>query len=309
MLISRTPFRISFVGGATDIQNYYSKFGGEVVSCAINKYIYVTYNKRDDKKIVISYTKLEIVDNINDIQHPIVKECCLIAGIEPGFEIHIISNISTIGTGLGGSSALTVGLLRVLFPDNSQKQIAEMACKLEIEYLGKCIGKQDQYACAIGGLNHFVFQKDGTVLNNSVFNNKIFDGSMYLVANEGAKDRAGTELILNRQGNNFSENLSNLHIIKRLCKPVISAIKTENPDRFRRLLGYYWIIKQKISPDNINPDTLNIVKKYVDLGCGVKICGAGQGGYLFIFDKEKKCDGIPVKIDYSGTVLIDNNKR
>lgn len=301
--------RISFVGGATDIENYYSKHEGEVVSCSIDRYIYVTYNHRDDDKIVISYSSLESVDTVNQIQHPIVREVLKMSGVTKGIEQHIIAKLSTIGTGLGGSSAITVGLLRVLYPKKSQCEIAEMACDIEIKRLGKCIGKQDQYACALGGVNRLVFRKDGVVnpYRIEIEANNCLDKKMFLVNTHSNYIRPHAENVLQQQHNNFFNNEIYLHEIKQMCIPFVAALISGNEDKIINLLNNYWVIKRKLSSFVSNEYIDNLVEKYIKQNCGVKLCGAGHGGYLFVYDPTQKCDGIPVNIDYSGTTIIHND--
>ncbi len=308
MIISRTPMRNSFVGGATDIENFYSKYEGEVVSCGINKYIYITYNKRDDNKIVISYSKLETVDNVEEIKHPIVREALTMSGVKSGFESHVIAKLSTIGTGLGGSSALAVGLLRVLYPEHSQEEIAEMACDLEINKLNKCIGKQDQYACALGGINHLRFKKDGSVKASPILYHDALKNSMFLInATTENSLRQGTEVILNEQNKNFEQNQEYLLKIRDMCRPFIEALNNNDKKELINILNNYWNIKRKLSNFVSNEYIDSLVDKYISQDCGVKLCGAGQGGYMFVYDPTGKCNGIPIEIDYSGTMIIYND--
>lgn len=305
MLISRTPMRVSFVGGGTDIENYYSKFGGEVVSCAINKYIYVTLNKRDDNKIVICYSAIEYCTHVNEIKHTIVREALKMYGFETGgIEIHIIANISTIGTGLGGSSAVAVGLLRVLFPNKTQHEIAELACELEIKKLKKCIGKQDQYACAIGGINRLFFENSGSVKVKPLYYNDFFIDNMFLIPVNNKREK--TEDILKKQNDNFNDNIEKLHDVKTLCELFINSIKNNDANMVINCLNNYWDIKKTLSNDISNDCINELISKYRNDNCGVKLCGAGQSGFIFIFDKTCKTNGIPIKIDYSGTVLLKN---
>lgn len=300
--------RISFVGGGTDIPNFSNKYGGEVVSCGITKHIYVTYNKRDDNKIVISYSHLENVDNIKDIKHPIVREALAMSGVKKGIESHIIAKLSTIGTGLGGSSALAVGLLRVLYTEKNQEEIAEMACDLEINKLNKCIGKQDQYACALGGINHLRFRKDGTVKATPILSDLALKDSMFIVnASNEQTQRVGTEIILNEQNKNFEQNQVHLLKIKEMCKPFIEALNNDDKNTLVILLNKYWNIKRRLSNFVSNNHIDNLVNSYMSKNCGVKLCGAGQGGYIFVYDPQKKCNGIPVNIDYNGSTIIYND--
>lgn len=166
MIITRTPLRISFCGGGTDLSAYYKKDGGAVISSAIDKYIYVTVNKKFDDSVRVSYSMTEIVDDPQDLKHDIVRECLKMTGITGGIEITTIADIPA-GTGLGSSSSFTIGLLNALYSylgiTLSARELAEKACEIEIRKLKHPIGKQDQYAAAFGGLNFFNFNKDGTV--------------------------------------------------------------------------------------------------------------------------------------------------
>jgi len=171
MIISRTPFRISFAGGGSDLREFYSRKYGAVTSTAIDKYMYVFVNKRFDGSIRLSYTKTEIVNHIDDIQHELIKEAMKKTGITKGVEIITIADIPA-GTGLGSSSSLTVGVLNALYAykgeEVSAEELARQACEIEINILNEPIGKQDQYAASYGGLNHIKFNPDESVILNSL---------------------------------------------------------------------------------------------------------------------------------------------
>src|SRR5215467_2988565 len=166
MIVARTPFRISFTGGGTDLRAFYSSRPGAAVSSAINRYMYVTVNKRFDDTVRVSYTRTEIVPTRDDVQHELVREAMRMAGIAHGVEVTTVADVPA-GTGLGSSSSLTVGLLHALFAFQgryrSSEQLARDACLIETEMLGKPIGKQDQYAAAYGGLNYLQFRGDESV--------------------------------------------------------------------------------------------------------------------------------------------------
>ena len=168
MFISKTPLRITFVGGGSDIREYYSKYGrGSVLSAAINKFIYIVVNKKFDSKIRVSYSKTEIVDSVNKIEHPSVREALKLLEIEGGIEIVSISDIPSGGTGLGSSSTFLVGLLNALHAWKgefvSPKELAEEAVKIEREILHEPGGKQDQYMAAYGGIQQLEFYADEKV--------------------------------------------------------------------------------------------------------------------------------------------------
>jgi len=173
MIISRTPFRISFVGGGTDFEDYYKANEGQVISTAINKYIYVTVNHKFDNMIHLRYSDIECVSRVEDLKHNIAREALKMAGIFKGVEIAIISDIPTQGSGLGSSSSLAVGLINALYAYKEKtfwfsSNLAKKACSLEIDVLKSPIRKQDQYASAFGGLNLITFCKDGLVLMEKI---------------------------------------------------------------------------------------------------------------------------------------------
>ncbi len=167
MIISRTPLRMSFVGGGSDMPVYYRKFGGAVVSTAINQFVYITVNQKFDEQIRVSYSRTEEARTVDRIKHPLVREALKLLGIEGGVEITSIADIPGKGTGLGSSSSFTVGLLHALhaFAGRyaSADQLAREACAIEIDRCAEPIGRQDQYAAAYGGLNFIRFHPDDSV--------------------------------------------------------------------------------------------------------------------------------------------------
>ncbi|HJN54916.1 MAG TPA: hypothetical protein QF646_00845, partial [Candidatus Poseidoniales archaeon] len=169
VILSRTPVRVSFCGGGTDLESFWGAHpeGGAVTSMAISSHIYVLLNRRFESSIRVAYTKTEIVESIDDLEHELVKEALRKADLSSHIEVVTIADIPSRGSGLGSSSTLTVGLLNAVHGWNGQQQVSEDlargACEIEIEKLGQPIGQQDQYAAAYGGLNHIVFHQDGTV--------------------------------------------------------------------------------------------------------------------------------------------------
>src|ERR1700729_3655195 len=161
MIITQTPLRIGLLGGGTDLPDYYRKYGGRVLNCAIDKYIYVIVKQRFDDEIYVNYSKKEIVSNVADLEHELVREAMIMSGVTRGVEITTLADIPSSGSGLGSSSAVTVGLLHALSAYQgrqvSARELAEWACEIEIERCGKPIGKQDQYIAAYGGIRDLVF--------------------------------------------------------------------------------------------------------------------------------------------------------
>jgi D-glycero-alpha-D-manno-heptose-7-phosphate kinase len=167
MIISRTPLRMSFVGGGSDLPAFYREHGGAVLSTAIDKYIYVTVNRKFDNGIRISYSVTEEVEHVNDVRHDLVREALRMLSLDGGIEITTIADIPSRGTGLGSSSAFTVGLLNALYAFKhrhvSSGQLGEESCRIEIDICKEPIGKQDQYAAAFGGFNLIEFKHDDAV--------------------------------------------------------------------------------------------------------------------------------------------------
>src|SRR3954464_4543766 len=167
MIISRTPLRMSFVGGGSDLPAYYRRFGGAVVSTAINKFVYITVNEKFDHRTRVSYSKTEEANSVAQIKHPLVREAMKMLDIEGGLEITSIADIPSKGSGLGSSSSFTVGLLHAFHAWSgryaSAEQLAVEACQIEMDRCGEPIGKQDQFAAAFGGFNFIEFNPDHSV--------------------------------------------------------------------------------------------------------------------------------------------------
>ena len=167
MLITRTPLRITFGGGGTDLPSFYAEYGGAVLSAAINRYIYISINQTFTDDYFLKYSELERVDRPEEIRHPILREVLIEHNVEPALEIVSTADIPA-GTGLGSSGAFTVGLLKAIYSlrreHSTAGALAEEACMVEIDRLSRPVGKQDQYIAAYGGLTYFEIAKDGTVV-------------------------------------------------------------------------------------------------------------------------------------------------
>ena len=168
MIIVQTPLRISLSGGGTDLQEYYKIDGGCVISTAIDKYVFVIVKERFDDKIYVDYSRKEIVDNADEIQHELVREALKITGVKSGIEICMLADIPSEGSGLGSSSSVTVGLLNAFYyyqgKQVSAEKLAREACEIEIKHCGRPIGKQDQYIVAYGGTKQISFNPDESVM-------------------------------------------------------------------------------------------------------------------------------------------------
>lgn len=294
MIISRTPFRISFAGGGTDLRAYYSGGYGAVVSAAIDKYVYITVNKRFDDTLRISYSKTEIVDNIEQIQHEIVRECLRLTGITQGIEITSVADIPA-GTGLGSSSSFTVGLLNALYTfkgeQKSSEYLADKACQIEINRLGKPIGKQDQYAAAFGNINYFRFNPDETVLHEPVNLNENDMRKLnkkLLLFYTGITRAAGD--ILSDQQKETKNKLEYLDRLREEADNLKNVLLTGGvSSKIGESLHAGWLLKKQLSNRISNPMIDDYYWKARQAGAdGGKILGAGGGGFLLFYCDENK---------------------
>lgn len=319
MIITRTPFRVSFAGGGSDLKEFYSKNGyGAVVSAAINKYMYIVIHPYFHDKIRLKYSKTEDVENVDEIQHPIIRECLRKVKLEKGVEIASFAD-APAGTGLGSSSAFTVGLLNALYAYKgkvvTKERLAAEACEIEIDILKEPIGKQDQYAVAYGNINYIKFNKDETVdispvlLTESV-REKLEDRlCLYYI---GGKRKAGD--ILNEQKRNMldEEKFQNLRKMVTLADELRDVLSKENVGSLGVLLHKGWLYKKELASGISNEGIDGLYNQALEHGAsGGKLLGAGGAGFLLIYtDKHESlkkylgCKVLPFNIDREGTKII-----
>ena len=320
MIISRTPLRVSFAGGGTDIGKYYRLNGGAVISTAINKYIYITINKRFDDTIRVSYSKTEIVNNVDKIKHDLVRETMKHVGVTKGVEITSIADVPSKGTGLGSSSAFTVGLLNALYAFKGQhrsaKQLAEDACKIEIDILKEPIGKQDQYICAYGGFQHIKFNPDESVFVNHIICKKITTGRLnrnLMMFYTGIFRKSST--ILAEQVNNIRKKRYIMDKMKGLADEIGESLIKNRIEEFGKLLHKGWIYKKQLASGVSNGIIDQYYKSALGAGAsGGKILGAGGGGFLLLYCEANKQDNVrsalnglrefPFEFEQQGTNII-----
>ena len=326
MIITRTPFRISFAGGGSDLRNYYEKFGGSVLSVSINKYIYLSMHPYfDENAYLLKYSKTEQAKSLEEIQHPIIREVFRKYGIV-GVDFNSSADIPS-GTGLASSSAFTVGLLNLcnVYTDKymDKEEIANQACKIEIEDLKEPIGKQDQYACACGGLNFIEFHKDGQVeveklyLQTDAYN--VLEKNL-LMFYTGQTRAAGS--ILAEQKKNTTDDeakINNLHKMVALSKDLKTELLRGNTNAMGEILHAGWMYKKELANGISNPDIDYYYDLAMDNGArGGKLLGAGGGGFLLFYVEEqhrtrvrKALSGlkeIDFKFDNKGTNIIHYSK-
>jgi D-glycero-alpha-D-manno-heptose-7-phosphate kinase len=298
MIITRTPLRVSFTGGGTDMADYYKINGGAVVSMAINKYIYITVNKKFDNAIRVSYSSTEIVDSVSELHHDLVREALRLAGITGGVEVTSIADIPS-GTGLGSSSSFTVGVLNALFTYTgnrlSARELAELACKVEIDILGHPIGKQDQYSAAYGGINYFRFLSDDTVSNNRI---DLSDEDMMRMRSKLMMFYTGitrsADAVLSEQKQNIGKKIEVLNEMKQQAADMYYTLSTNGFDKsFGEALHQGWLRKKTLAGGISNPTIAELYDAAINAGAtGGKLLGAGGGGFLLFYCDEEYQDKV-----------------
>jgi len=289
MVITRTPLRVSFAGGGTDIRSFYELDGGAVVSSAIDKYVYVIVKERFDRKIYINYSKKEIVDSVDEIQHELVREAMRKTGILAGVEITTLADIPSEGTGLGSSSSVTVGLLNTLYAIKGvnlpMEEIAEQACEIEIDIIGKPIGKQDQYIAALGGLKYFKFDRNGRVDNEQIDidpDAKLAFSKNLMLFYSNKTRRA--DPILREQVRGTNGNLETLKRMRLLADETRDALHAGKIPEIGTILYKGWELKKKLTGAISNGPIDTMYESALAAGAlGGKICGAGGGGFLLLY--------------------------
>lgn len=288
MIITRTPFRISFVGGGTDFEDFYRQYPGRVLSTTIDKYIYLGLNPKFDHQIRLSYSKTENVASSQEIEHPIVRAALEEVGIERGIEITSVGDIPGGGTGLGSSSSFTVGLLQGLYTFLSKyvpaEVLAEKACQIEIGKLGSPIGKQDQYIAAFGGLNVINFNRDGKVEVEPIYlTPKIKeDFQNHLMLFYTGLQRASNP-ILTEQKENIDKKFEFLKRLSDLVPVFRGYLEKGDFQKMGEVLHQNWLLKKELSSGISNPQIEEMYNLVLENGAwGGKILGAGGGGFLLV---------------------------
>ena len=315
MIISRTPFRVSFVGGGSDLRSFYCKTYGAVTSTAIDKYMFITVGRLSGYfgyNIRVSYSKTELVETVEEIQHPIVREALRLLGLNGGLEIHSMADIPS-QTGLGSSSSFTVGLLNALHALKgeyvSAERLAREACEIEINILKEPIGKQDQYIAAYGGLKHIRFNPDETVYVDPVICSPETRGALFsnLVMYFTGWTRPAAE-ILKRQKKATERKIDTLTKMRDLATDVVRVL-TSGKDlaEFGLLMHEGWMLKRQLVGGITNEKIDAYYERARRAGAlGGKLLGAGGGGFLLFYVDKKNhgavrkalYDLMEVEVDY-----------
>jgi len=324
MIISRSPLRISLGGGGTDLPSYSNEFGGFLIAAAINKYVYVSVNRPFQQEIVLKYSAIEKETNIDKISHPIIREVLKSFNLKtPQIEVTSTADIPA-GTGLGSSGSFTTALIKALYAHYQKnihpQQLAELACQIEITNLGEPIGKQDQYIAAYGGINEFTFHKDGSVSSSplNLTRQTVHDLEDNLVLFfTGISRSAGSMLKdqVDKSKDNDSAMIANLHFIKNLGEQSKSALLNNDTNKFGELMNEHWEHKKSRSIGMSNDFIDSAYKNAIQSGAvGGKLVGAGGGGFLMFYAKDKELlryemtklglEEVRFQFDFEGTKVI-----
>jgi D-glycero-alpha-D-manno-heptose-7-phosphate kinase len=325
MIISQTPLRISFFGGGTDFAEFYRQEEGCVISSAIDKYIFVLVKERFDKKIRVGYTRAELVDQVGEIQHELVREALDQTETCEQIEIDTIGDIPATGSGLGSSSTVTVGALNALYTYHNRpvthETLARQACEIEIHRLGKPIGKQDQYIVAYGGLRFIRFLPDEGVIVETVeleeSERRRLNQQLMLFYTNTARH---SESVLEEQNNHIHDSMDLLRELRAMAYQGRRYLESGCFDEFGLLLHQSWQLKKQLASRISNPVIDEIYTKAIQAGAlGGKITGAGGGGFLLLYcPREKQYDlraalaslqELPFHLERDGSKIIFNYRR
>jgi D-glycero-alpha-D-manno-heptose-7-phosphate kinase len=324
MIIVRSPLRVTLGGGGTDLPSYYRDHSGFLISAAIDKFVYVTVIKPFVPGIYLKYSRIEHVDRIEDVEHPIVRESLKLFPLNPlQIEITTLADIPA-GTGLGSSGSFTTALLRALHAHSRSiihpRELAEQACAIEIEKLNEPVGKQDQYIAAFGGITCFTFQRDGKVeavplAIDDEFRHALEDNLLLFFT---GFSRAASAILKDQDSRTKSQDsamIDNLHYVKDLGLRSKASLEARDLASFGRLMHEHWEHKRKRSGGMSNPQIDAWYDSAVANGAlGGKLIGAGGGGFLMFVAEDRirlrhamREAGLPevrFHFDFEGTKIV-----
>jgi len=324
MIITRTPLRISLGGGGTDVPSYYRNGtdGGFLVAAAIDRHVYIALNRNFDGNLLLKYSETERADKPEQVDHPLLREALLLADVDRGIEISAMADVPA-GTGLGSSGAFTVGVLRALLTYRrrtvSPRQLAEMACEVEINRLGAPVGKQDPYIASVGGVTAFGFTPDERVAITAVsmaddIRDRLEENLLLFFT--GVRRSAADEL------SSFDTDMatpgayrSNLDAVRDLGLASRDALEAGDLELFSTLLSRQWELKYERAPSAVHDQIDSWIR--VGLGAGAtggKLVGAGGGGFLLFYAEHRNSvrealanlglDEVRFHFDYHGSTTI-----
>ena len=322
MIITQTPLRIGLLGGGTDLPGYYREHGGRVLNCALDKYVYVIVKQRFDEDIYVNYSKKEIVSRVEDLEHELVREAMQMTGVARGVEITTLADIPSAGSGLGSSSAVTVGLLHALFAYQgrlvSAVELADRACAIEIERCEKPIGKQDQYITALGGIRDIRFGPGDPVvaeeLGLSSAERRVLQQQIMLFYTGVTRNATP---ILAEQAANIKATQAHLDLLRDLAGFAVDRLRSGDVDAVGAAVRESWEAKRKLA-SGVSTDQIDAaVARALGAGAsGAKVTGAGGGGFLLVICPMERQPAVrhaladmpemPVKLDRLGSRVVFN---
>jgi D-glycero-alpha-D-manno-heptose-7-phosphate kinase len=320
MIITRTPFRISFAGGGSDLPSYYSRRGGAVLSTAIDKYVYLAVKEHFGNTFRVSYSRTELVNTVEEIEHPLVRECLQHLGLRDGLEIVSMADLPS-QSGIGSSSSFTVGLLHALYAMQGKvvtpERLARDACYIELDKLQEPIGKQDQYIAAYGGLQFIRFQPDGSVFIDPVVcrpETRLELNRRLLMFFTGMTRDARE--VLGKQNGRADVNLDALEKLTALAGDLCHVLTLGSDlDRFGHLLDQAWQLKKDLEQSITNATINAIYDRARSAGAlGGKLLGAGAGGFMLFYCEPHRQQRlreelaglleVPFALDPQGTKIV-----
>ena len=326
MVITRSPLRVSLGGGGTDLPSYYEKYGGFLVTAAIDKYVYVSVTRPFAKGIYLKYSKLETVERIDEVQHPIIREALNLTsgGCEnPHIEITALADIPA-GTGLGSSGSFTTALLKALYAHGKLQlqadELARLACDIEIGRLKEPIGLQDQFIAAYGGITAFTFNQDGSVGAEPlrISPDTLFDLEDNLLLFFTGYTRSAGSILQDQNARTQESNaqmLENLHAVKEMGMRSRRLLESGKTAEFGALMHEHWLTKKRRSQGMSN----SRIDEWYELGrasgaIGGKLVGAGGGGFLMFYAEDRRrlksamrsagLEEVRFRFDFEGTKVL-----
>jgi len=324
MIITRSPLRVSLGGGGTDLPSYYREHSGFVIAAAIDRYVYITLHQTFGQELIIKYSKMERVQSVEQIQHPLIREAMKLVGVDtPHLEITSMADIPA-GTGLGSSGAFTIALLKALHTYKKNlvhpQELAEQACHIEIDVLREPVGKQDQYISAYGGITCFRFLPNDQVEAGPL---KIDRETLYNLEDNlllffTGYARSASD-VLREQDTKSKQNdramIANLHFVKELGRASQEALEAGDLAKFAELMNAHWEHKKQRSANMTNDQIdqwYQLARQHGALGG--KLIGAGGGGFLMFYAEDKislrhamrqaGLQEVRFRFDFEGTKVI-----